>query len=256
MLFNFYLNNIFYSIILLINFTFSIQECIEGINYCLECMSSSQICQKCSNNSYYPDLNGGCSSTKNCLLSKDGICTKCYENYFLSNDNICTTTNFCLKANVMNSKCLICMPGYILTINGGCSFSEKCIDSDPKRGICKLCEDNYYFDLDNYECKSNLEKNKFNFCLKSLQNNCIECSPSFFLGADNRCSNSKNCKFSENGTCTECSSGYFLSLNDKICTNTQNCLRANNSKWECEECIKEFLYNNSIHKCIVRDDKN
>lgn len=256
MLFNFNLNNIFYTIILLINFSFSVLECIEGINYCSECISSSQICQKCSNNSFYPDLYGGCSTSKNCLLSSNGLCLICDENFYLSWDNICSTTNFCLKTNIIDSTCIICMPGYILTTNGECSFSEKCIDTDPKAGICKLCEDYYYFDLDTYECKSNIEDNKFNFCLKSLENNCIECSPFFYLGTDNRCSNTKNCKISENGICIECSSGFFLSSQDKKCTNTQHCLIVNNSNWECEECSKEYLYNNSIHKCIARNDKD
>ena len=255
MLFHFNLKKFFYSISLLINISFSLQECIKGKNYCSECSTSSHICQKCTNNSLYPDLNGGCSSTKNCLISNDGICLKCDKNFYLSDDKICSSTNFCLKTNNINSKCIICKPGYILTINDECSLTKNCLSANPKTGMCIKCEQNFYYDLDKYECKSNLENNKFNFCLKSLKNNCIECLPYFYLGLDNQCSISKNCKISENGICTSCFMGYYLSLLDKKCTNTENCLKVNDSNEECEECKEEYFYDYSLHKCILRDIK-
>ena len=160
-------NNIFYLVITLIiiqiNSIYSLPECIKGKNYCEECDILNQLCQKCSNISFYPDQNGGCSLTKNCILSNKGICLICENGFYLSEDNQCSNTNFCLKTQKENSNCLICKPGYILTNNDECTFSKNCLKADPKTSICIECENNYYYDLDNYECKSNLINEKYNF---------------------------------------------------------------------------------------------
>ena len=37
-------------------------------------------CKVCQNE-YYPDKNGGCSYTANCIISKEGRCLLCKENY-------------------------------------------------------------------------------------------------------------------------------------------------------------------------------
>jgi len=252
-------NNIYYliltSLILLTKIAYSSLECIQEKNYCKECNITSQLCQKCSNISFYPDQNGGCSSSQNCLISKEGICLKCDNNFFLSEDNQCSKANFCLKTNKENLKCLICKPGFILTNNGECSFTKNCLKANPKTSVCLECESNYYYDLDNYECKSNLINDKLNFCLKVFNNNCIECIPNYYLSIDNQCVNTKNCKISKNGICTNCTYGYYLSLKDKKCVETDNCLYVNSNS-ECQECKEEYYYDKSLHKCILRDEKN
>ena len=87
MIFNFYLNNNIYyliitSIIILIKNVNSVPECIKGQNFCAECNASTQLCQKCLNISYFPDQNGGCSLSKNCKLSNEGICLICNKDFF------------------------------------------------------------------------------------------------------------------------------------------------------------------------------
>ena len=90
-----------------------------------------------------------------------------------------------MKTNKENFKCLICKHGFILTKNGECSFTQNCLKANPKTSVCIECENNYYYNLDNYECKSNLINDKLNFCLKVFDNNCIECIPNYYLSLDN-----------------------------------------------------------------------
>lgn len=230
-------------------------ECIKGKNFCEECNTSTQLCQKCSSYFLYPDQNGGCSSSKHCLISTEGICTLCSNNYFLSKDNQCSNTNFCFKTDKISSNCLICQPGFILTSNGECSFSNNCIKANPKTGICIECDYNYYYNLDTYKCYPYLINNKYNFCSKVLNNKCISCINSYFLDSNNKCVNTNNCKVSQNGICVNCTFGYYLSLNDKKCVRTENCLNADNNM-ECKECKEEYYYDKLNQKCIIRDETN
>ena len=252
-------NNIYFliisTLIFLIKFSYSSPECIKGKNFCKECNISTNICQICSNFSLYPDQNGGCSLSKHCSISKDGICLICENGFYLSDDNHCSKINFCLKTDKTNSNCLICKPGFILTTKGECSFSENCLRANPKTGLCIECIPNYYYNLDNYECYSNIENDKFHFCLKALNNKCLECIPSYYLGLDEKCVNTKNCKISKKGICTNCTSGYHLSILDTKCVEAENCLYAN-ANMTCEECKENHFYDKSRGQCILRDDKN
>ena len=163
--------------------------------------------------------------------------------------------NFCLEIKKSTSECKLCIPGYNLTPKGQCSFTKNCLTADPNTGLCLQCEKNNYFDLDNYECKSYLENDNFNFCIKVLENTCIECISSYFLSLDNKCVTTKNCKTSLNNVCIECTPGSYLSLIDKKCSETENCLKVN-SNWECDECNEGFYYNKLEHKCLRKNDKN
>ena len=67
------------------------QQCRIGENYCNECNNNGNLCSQCEPG-YFPDENGGCSSTDNCLISEDGKCLQCKDDYFLIEGSY---SNFC-----------------------------------------------------------------------------------------------------------------------------------------------------------------
>ena len=58
------------------------KTCIKGNNHCLECNEEGNLCKTCEE-AYFPDENGGCSYTNNCVISYDGKCLKCKDDYIL-----------------------------------------------------------------------------------------------------------------------------------------------------------------------------
>ena len=188
----------------------------------------------------------------NCLETEDGIsCSTCNEGYFFAKNGECVNTKNCKKSQKRLSYCEECDEGFYLLSNGlFCSSSPNCVYGDRETGECTDCEYGYYLDLNEKKCKSNKENNKFKNCKKG-GNICEECVYKYYLGEDNLCSLSKNCSVSdENGKCTKCSEGFYLSSFDNKCTTVEKCLKVN-YKFECEECEKYLLLNNS--KCVSID---
>ena len=109
--------------------------------------------------------------------------------------------------------------------------------------------------MDNYECKSYFINEKYNLCLKIFKNNCIKCISNYYLPLGNKYINTKNWKISKNWICTDCTTDYYLSLKDKKFIETDNCLYIN-SGFEYEECKKEYNYDKSLNKYIIRDEEN
>ena len=59
-----------------------IKKCKAGKNNCVECSMDGDVCELCDSD-YYPDENGGCSHTDNCVISENGKCLQCKDNYIL-----------------------------------------------------------------------------------------------------------------------------------------------------------------------------
>ena len=189
----------------------------------------------------------------NCNETEDGeTCASCNEGYFFAKNGECVNTENCKKSQKRLSFCEECDDGFYLLSNGlFCASTKHCIYGDRETGKCTNCETGYYLDTKENKCKSNRENNGFKNCKKGNKK-CEECVYNYYLGEDDLCSLSKNCSESdENGTCIECAKGYHLSSYDNKCTKVDKCLKVNNN-FECEECEKFLLLNNS--KCVPVDE--
>ena len=58
-----------------------------------------------------------------------------------------------------------------------------------------------------------------------------------------KCSNTENCAESENGKCLECKNNYYLGY-DNRCTNIEHCIYSGNSSYACDECEKNYYFDN------------
>ena len=227
------------------------KKCIDIPN-CEE--SKYNICKKCSGGYYLDKLQNKCirqnENLRNCKISIDGKkCYECNEDYFFDENGECIGNKFCSKSQ--DYKCQKCNEGYYLTKNNECTNEENCLIASKYLGICTLCKDNYYLDYKDGKCKSNQEKNDFEFC-SIVEGVCSKCIDGYFIGEDNKCSTTPNCLESENGECLECKESFYLGL-DKNCINVENCIYSNS--FECFECKDNYYYDKNAQICKISSDE-
>jgi hypothetical protein len=123
-------------------------------------LQSSQIyeCDRCIEG-YYPDDNSICSVVEdlveNCkYYSGDGICTECYEGFYLNYEGKYCFINPSFDTNCQDfgylTECSVCDKGYFVSETGACQacdpemFPERCLFCDPKdNSVCLICEFGY-----------------------------------------------------------------------------------------------------------------
>ena len=226
-------------------------KCIKTEN-CKESILGN--CISCKDGLYYNKKEDICKSKtgnfSNCKLSLDGKkCEICDEDYYFDENGICIQTQYCSESE--NLKCKKCMPGYYLLDNFYnkymCANSENCNNVDKYTSVCTYCNENFYLDLKDYKCKSNLEDGPYKHC-KLVDNNglCKNCDSYYHLGEDYKCSQSYYCSESENGKCLLCPKNYYLGL-DNLCTDVEKCIYSKFSI--CEECEDGYYYNTLTKKC-------
>ena len=210
------------------------------------------ICKQCINGYYLDKKENKCKKQNNenfeyCKETMDSIkCNKCDDGYYLDEDGKCVETNFCAKKGKYG-KCEKCIEGYYPTdYKSICTTTRNCYFGNKHSGICEICKDVYYMDYNDGKCKSNLENNDFKYCLKVVNNSCIECSHKYNLANNNKCSKSKNCDISEYGICLKCKENYYLGL-DNMCTNIEHCIYSED--YECLECEDDYYYNKYYKVC-------
>ena len=215
-------------------------------------------CILCDDDYYYYIKGDKCNLKLNnltfCKESYDDIkCDICDEGTFFDNNGICVHTQFCSESQ--NFKCQKCISGYYLvnnTLYNLCTNTDNCDTADKITSICIYCKPNYYIDLKDYKCKSNLEDNPYKYCKKVDKNGCLECELNYFLGEDLKCSGSQNCIESENGICKDCSENYHLDMNN-ICTNVEKCIKT--LFGSCIECEDGYYYNKLNKTCMESKDQ-
>ena len=223
------------------------------IEYCSE--SSFGICQKCINYYYLNKKQNQCikqiNNFKNCQESLNGEnCDICNDNYYLSEDGKCSTTNFCSKTGSFG--CNSCITGYYLTEEGNvCTNDENCKKGKKDIGVCTECKDGYTIDFKDGRCKSFLEEDIFKNC-EVADGVCKKCINGYYLGEDNKCSSSKNCSESDNGICLVCADNYYLGLDNK-CTDVEHCIYSDDH-FKCEECEGNYCYNEQENKCFIGEN--
>ena len=174
---------------------------------------------------YYPDEYGGCSYTKNCILSQRGRCLKCKEDYVLigieNNFNegikICKSIfsddlKNCESINLYNGYCNKCKEGfYVNQKDGKCSITQNCDESI--FGVCIKCHKGYYLDKRDEKCKE--QKDNFVNCKESIDSkNCDMCEEDFYFDEKGKCIFNNYCLKESENKCEKCISDYYLSEND------------------------------------------
>ena len=163
---------------------------------------------------------------------------KCEEGFYYSVDGKCSSTNFCAKSRDDHT-CSECIYGYYLSYDKTCTNDINCKKGDKMTGICNWCNYDYYLDLQDKKCISNLDKEEYRFCKIVDQGICTACEDFYYLAQDNKCSISANCSISKDTFCLKCIEGYYLGLDFK-CTDVEKCIYSRNN--ECNECEDGFYY--------------
>ena len=227
-------------------------KCIKT-EYCYESMFG--ICKKCKEGYYLDKRQEKCLEKneyfKNCIQTLDGkTCDICDDEYYLDEEGNCGDSNFCAKFG-NDGLCEKCVSGYYpSSYDNSCTTEKECYYAYKDFGICHLCLNNYYIDLKDGKCKSNQEDNDYKYCY-SVENGCLVCATGYELGADLRCSSSKNCIESEYGLCLQCQDNYYLGL-DHICTKVENCIYS--QFYDCIQCKDNYYYDKTTQKCLLEDD--
>ena len=224
------------------------------VEHCKESVFGN--CISCVYSYYYDKKEDKCKNkTDNeyfyfCKQTIDGKnCDVCDDGFYLDENGFCVPTKYCLESQKL--QCIKCLPGYYLSNNNYCSVADNCDYVDVHTFVCTFCNKNYYLDSSDFKCKSNLEDNEFKYCKMVIDNKCTRCENNYYLGEDQKCSNTKNCLESENGVCISCSNNYYLGL-DNLCTNVENCIYS--IYGECLECKEDYYYNRVNETCIKADE--
>ena len=212
-----------------------------------------EICSECNWGFYLDKRDDKCKDWENiryCKISIDGEnCDECIDNYYLSKNGKCITSNFCERSD-QSYTCQKCAENYYLSSNGNtCTNSKNCETGDNDYGLCKNCQYLFYLNVDNGECVSNQENNDFKFCKKVEKNKCVSCMDSYSLTADSKCTETKNCSKSNNGVCSKCDDGYRLTIDNK-CTNIEHCYYPSYNG--CYECDKNYYFDEIRNKCYLQ----
>ena len=225
------------------------KQCITTEN-CYE--SIFEVCIKCNKNYYLDKKESKCKLQANnfdhCQESIDGkTCDICDEGFYFDENKICLDVNYCSEGK-NGFICEKCLPDFYLSNYQNfyfCTKTDNCYYGDKDLGICNICLDGYYIDYKDGKCKSNKEDNEFKNC-KIADEICVECLENYYLGQDNKCSNTKYCSESNNGTCNQCIDNYYLGL-DNLCSKYEHCIYSNG--YYCTECEDNYYYDFSEQKC-------
>ena len=238
------------------------EKCIFGKNYCQECGEEGKICKKCELG-YYPDKNGGCSYTENCIISYNGNCIQCENNYILIGKEfdlkICKNINLddfkhCKEIDKEKGVCILCEDEYYLNgLDKKCTKTEYCDESI--YGICISCYIGYFLNKKNNTCL--LKVGNFLYCKESLDGeNCEKCDQITYLDESGSCALSNYCSKSLNGKCQKCISNYYLSSFNLVCSTEKYCIEADADTGLCISCESNYYLDTKDYKCKSNIEEN
>ena len=240
----------------------NLQSCTQEKN-CFYGYQNLGICSKCIENYYIDYKDGKCKSNQEnnifryCDMADYDICKQCIYEFYLGQDNKCSTSRYCVESN--EGKCLKCQDNYHLGNDNKCTNIEHCIFSNAYKDECLECEDNYYYDINNKKC--NIAENIFDKCKIGNEYHCIKCKNDFFLNkTDYLCYSNKDynnfykCAIinSEKNYCEECIEGYYLGKKDNKCSTIVGCDLSENEK-SCKECGEFYCLDIKTGKCVNND---
>ena len=231
-------------------------KCIQ-IENCFE--SSFGLCKKCIDRFYYDKKENKCKKQEgmfyHCQQSIDGkICDICDNDYYLAENGKCGEVNYCLTS-VDYGRCEECKNGYFLIGTGyksTCTITDHCSSADKDTGLCLQCMEGYYIDIKDGLCKSSQKDDNFKYC-RIGDDICLDCNKDYYLGEDNKCTNTEGCIESEQGICSSCLDSYYYGL-DKKCSLIEHCIYSLNEQ-NCLECEDNYCYNRKDKKCFIAENQ-
>ena len=212
------------------------------------------VCQKCIYNHYLDKSSNECKEKtellKNCKESNDGeTCSICEDYFYFDENNFCTQINYCSQSK-NEYECEKCITGYYITGYGNsCTPEINCHYGNRALGLCTVCKENYYIDINDGKCRSNIEDNEFKNCQKANKL-CINCITGYFIDEENMCALTDNCAYSEDGICLQCRDNYHLDL-EYNCIDVEKCIHSKGG--QCIECIDNYYYNRNNKTCLIAE---
>ena len=236
-------------------------KCISGKNYCKECDLNGELCKICEDG-YIQDENGGCTYTENCKISYKGECLECKKNFIKIGKKgkllICKSISVedflhCRRINFEKGICQDCENDYFLSSENKCIKTQNCKESI--FGNCISCIDGFYLNKMVDKCEK--KHGNFTYCKQSLDNEtCDICDNNNYFDQNGICEPYKYCSISINFKCIECIKGYFLTLENNVCTHTENCRIGDKDLGMCTECNDTFYLDGNDYICKTNLEDN
>ena len=266
-----------------------ILKCLECINNqyillekgeCLKCFKRN--CKICHYENNTEEVCDVCE--KHYYISSDGECKHCYNVSLYDEFNKTYETGKCEvcsdnQTDYKSGNCW-CNDDSAKTETGSCfKCPDNCFECEynniTKKTECINCYANYTIDPDKncsycgYGCE-------YCFLDNNLKPICTSCLPGTVL-KDNQCLNCPNgctyCKIDESSKfkneiiCTKCNDNYYTLTPDNKC---KNCLNISDTgegcyscaynkttkKYDCLQCIYNYVYINNLFKCAYNRDYN
>ena len=224
------------------------------IENCYESIYS--ICTSCINGYFLNKKQNKCQKIEEndnfsfCKETIDGVnCDSCIFGYYLAENGQCSNALMCSETK--NGKCLKCSENFFLTEDNFCTSEEKCQFGDGRMAVCDYCYSGYYLDKKDKKCKIQ-DGEEFNHC-DVYENGCLECELGYYKGGDLKCIKTKNCHESENGICIICKDEYYLGLDNK-CSPVEHCIFSGEGLFECDECDEGYYFSVFNKTCLKSRD--
>ena len=97
----------------------------------------------------------------------------------------------------------------------------------------------------------------FTYCKQSLNNKtCDICDKNNYFDEDGICVPSKYCSKSKDLTCIKCIEGYNLTIENNVCTFTENCLNGDKDLGMCMTCNDTFYLDGNDYICKTNLENN
>ncbi|KAH0576174.1 Cysteine-rich membrane protein 1 [Spironucleus salmonicida] len=222
-------------------------KCKDGDNkckidtYCPTSEDNIVDCKSCADNLI--NFRYGCNcidnvSTQRCQLCKDGTCSVCIANYFLTSTKTCEICDSnCKSCEGKETECTECKPGFILE-----TTSKTCVKSCSNHKDCNA-QHLGYCDFSVKHCKPCQED--CSFCTSAIF--CLECEghkakPVTTIDGKciAECAGIADGQFCQDGTSTSCSAS---STSQCKCANMFRCATCNDNKTQCATCLAGYAIN-------------
>jgi hypothetical protein len=195
----------------------------------------------------------------NCQTNDNGVCRKCYSQYFLNPSGKCIQNNPLCKTSDQNTGgCLSCYPGYTINsgacvINSSPSLSSEvnCKASD-SNGICTACYSGYR--LNSAKC---LRIDPLCKTYAAAAAACDSCYSGYTLN-NGQCvvtteeamlNNDPFCIKSQGAACLTCANGYYLATSGVCSQLNALCKSSDMGNGYCTECYTGYILSGTT--CVV-----
>ncbi|KAL4450910.1 hypothetical protein ABPG74_011752 [Tetrahymena malaccensis] len=233
--------------------------CLSCSQSCKTCSENSQKCLSC-NDGFYMDNSQTIPTCLQCqndcktCNSSPSSCTSCFDGYFLN-----TTNNQCQPCD---SKCALCtnssincnscIDGYYVQ-NNTCQKCDRSCKACQNTSIsCTSCYNNYYYDSTQSKCI--LCSSTCKTCDGST-NLCTSCLDGYSLisGQCQLCQfPCQTCASGNTNSCLSCPSNYYLDATQNTCNIcSNNCVNCVN-QLTCSQCQSGYILD-ANNQCVICD---